>query len=1047
MQPLDVVPFSLPRCAPNEVRFEEPRDVVRVVVSFKKSPPRRLGLSYLQNHWPEVRLEQKDDLGQPSRFGWSPTDDAFNGRWQRAAISVASPRPLTRVITFKKLTEEFPETSDYAVSFRRTTGFRLDGLKDDSIRKIAVHTASQPARSTLRVELDAGRRTTGRLLQLEGYNAVVCRIHTMTGVRLTAGGLKLGKSKRREFEITVDHMNPPFRYANDDGHLRFVTAKEAFTISLASLEKEGPVWFREMGVFICRAEDPITASSYQEACRGRRTITRQVLSRDEQTFSSAFVGQPRPHAVAYSLGCTHARQKFWLEPCGDVVLHHSNVTRVSGKDTPRYKNARPEKGERYSGGGRFFFGLNEWTALSRHPDPSPVPVYHIQFRRGALRLEQTSCAVPLSTRIDAEAHAPDDPMVALLRFRFQNEGNEAATAELPIEYAPKSNRQANCTVSAIRSRSIFDSLAPSRGRILGRWKGRRVLRAGYETDMRASQRGGAVILSKRLRPGEGCEVTLKVPFVALDLPEETQRLARLSFSRCLNQVRQYWTKKCDHGARLRVPEEHCRALHAAHLAHVFITDSGMPNDPFLVNTSVGTSTYGNFSNESCMIVRDLDERGLKEEVRRRLAVWLKYQGTAPQPGNFTDFEGMYFGAGGFESGAYNQHHGWVLWALCEHYLMTRDRKWFRGVLDSVIAGADWVFRQRRNTMGPLPHSRGWERGFLPAGSLEDVRDFHYWLSTNVLTWRGCESCAQALEAIGHREAARIRRETDAYGRDLRRGFERMRTHAPLIRLRDGRWVPHYPSRLYCRGRDVGWIREVLEGSVYLLISGLYSTASREAKWILDDFQDTRYMNPPHGYVLDDPERNWFDRGGFSIQPNLLAGLLPHLDRDEPEVFIWMFFNAWCACYREEIEAMVEHPMPVLGFSNAAHFKTSDQANAMMWLRYMFAYVRGDTLHLGQAIPRQWFEGGEEMSLKGVCTRFGKVDVAYKPDNLRRRIEARVHMKLHTPPGRILVRFRNPLKTPLKAVFVNGKRHAPADARKGDVDITGEAGRVVIEARY
>ena len=52
---------------------------------------------------------------------------------------------------------------------------------------------------------------------------------------------------------------------------------------------------------------------------------------------------------------------------------------------------------------------------------------------------------------------------------------------------------------------------------------------------------------------------------------------------------------------------------------------------------------------------------------------------------------------------------------------------------------------------------------------------------------------------------------------------------------DGRWVPTYPSRLYGRGRDLGWIREVLEGSVYLLISGLYKSTSKQAGWILDDY--------------------------------------------------------------------------------------------------------------------------------------------------------------------------------------------------------------------
>jgi len=65
-----------------------------------------------------------------------------------------------------------------------------------------------------------------------------------------------------------------------------------------------------------------------------------------------------------------------------------------------------------------------------------------------------------------------------------------------------------------------------------------------------------------------------------------------------------------------------------------------------------------------------------------------------------------------------------------------------------------------------------------------------------VTWRGVDSAAQALEAIGHPEAARNRKEADAYKKDLVAGFEKSRQNSPLVRLRDGRWVPHYPSRLY-----------------------------------------------------------------------------------------------------------------------------------------------------------------------------------------------------------------------------------------------------------
>ena len=350
-------------------------------------------------------------------------------------------------------------------------------------------------------------------------------------------------------------------------------------------------------------------------------------------------------------------------------------------------------------------------------------------------------------------------------------------------------------------------------------------------------------------------------------------------------------------------------------------------------------------------------------------------------------------------------------------------------------------------MGELPHSRGWEQGFLPAGSLEDVTDFHYWLSTNALTWRGVEWAARALEKAGHREARRVREEADAYRADLVQGFETMRRHAPLVRLRDGRWAPQFPSRLYRRGRETGWIRETLEGAVYLPISGLHGVESKAAEWILDDYQDNRYVRPPYGYLIPDFEMTWFDRAGFSIQPNLLAGLIPHLERDEPEVVLWMFFNAWAACYREEINAMVEHPMPVLGYANEAHFKTSDQANAVTWLRNLFVYACGDVLHLGRALPRAWFGQGEPFEAREVVTRFGRAGIRYEPLPGKDAVRATATLELAEDPEQVLIRFRHPKREPIRDVWVNGASCTPADALKGDVDLTSYRGEVEVEVCY
>ena len=68
--------------------------------------------------------------------------------------------------------------------------------------------------------------------------------------------------------------------------------------------------------------------------------------------------------------------------------------------------------------------------------------------------------------------------------------------------------------------------------------------------------------------------------------------------------------------------------------------------------------------------------------------------------------------------------------------------------------------------------------------------------------------------------------------------------------------------------------------------------------------------------------------------------------------------------------MIEHPSPTLGYANTAHPKTSDEANAVMWLRYMLVYANRDGLYLGRAVPRAWFRGPEPFGAEGVRTVYG-----------------------------------------------------------------------------
>jgi len=701
-------------------------------------------------------------------------------------------------------------------------------------------------------------------------------------------------------------------------------------------------------------------------------------------------------------------------------------------------------------------------------DLTSVEAYQREVRRrggpgrtGDLRIHQESFAVPLLKPVGEDLSA-DDPTVCLVRFTLRNEGHLPITATLPIEFSSRSQHTRHPYQDGARSgvpagpRDVLtltnypgtDSDAKVERLLLSTTGGKPEVRGAVRTSMSVATTSDGLVLHHELAPGDGCEVSMKVARKTTSTEQERASLARLEYDALRRQIARFWNDQVSPWAELKTPEPDLNAFHKAHLAHQMISDHRMPGEDGLTSTSVGAEAYRNYGNESTMVIQELEERSLHEDVRRRLALWLKYQGTAKLAGRFSEQEGVFYGSGGTEAGeSYVQSYGWIMWALAEHYFMTRDKAWLDEIAPNLIRGAEWVMRQRRLTVGQQPLSRGWERGLLPAGGLEDVNSFFYWVPSNTWNWRGLDHAAAALEAIGHPEAGRLRAEADAYRADILRSLAIARQHNPLVRLRDGRWVPHYPTHVYRRGRDLGWIRETLEGSVNLLLCGILDPNGSEAAWILDDYQDNLYTGGEFGYPIPDFHEMWYDWAGFSCQPNLLAGLMPYLDRDEIEVYIWMFFNAFTATYRPNIQGVVEHPRPVLGFSNAEPFKTSDESNSIKWLRYMFVYGKGDTLHLGKALPREWLSRRESTYLKRVHTRFGIVSVEYEPDLTQNRITCKADLALTTTPARTLVRFRHPEKRAIQSVRINGEEHTAFDPAKGDVDISGRSGPVKIEALY
>jgi hypothetical protein len=246
-----------------------------------------------------------------------------------------------------------------------------------------------------------------------------------------------------------------------------------------------------------------------------------------------------------------------------------------------------------------------------------------------------------------------------------------------------------------------------------------------------------------------------------------------------------------------------------------------------------------------------------------------------------------------------------------------------------------------------------------------------------------------------------------------------------------------------RGRYFGWICETLEGSMHLLITGALDARCPEADWILKDYEDNRYLSNQYGYMVDDFDKYWFGRGGMSMQACLLLDVEPYLYRDDVKQALRALFNAEAAQYFPDERMNTEHALPALGDWTGDHYKSSDESNVAGWLRYLFVREDGDTLLIGQAVPREWLRAGQVCGIERTGTYFGPASVIYTGgDN---RITAKLESPRRNPPKTIRLRFREPGGRLLSSVEVNGKRWPHF---KGEwIELPGDIGAATVVASY
>jgi hypothetical protein len=982
------------------VVWDDPREIHAVTVDFANAIPAGLNLrlEYWGSHWPAQHLPKDREPGGGD-VGWLELGNWYNGGWRVAdaeeTVSGNSVHFNFRPVNAK----EFQDLKDYPSTGRFTLKIRV--AADQPLPKIAgIHafTDSAVVERTARVVWAQPIAANVRAVAFNGEVAAT----------IAAG--------RRTSILRVQTVTNSDPNTFDRTLVTLRNGTNVFTFKVDDLA-DGALFLPEFGAAVLPPDDHRDYFGVAKAVErsGRKTLYDRISEMPEQTWQSAWNGMPpKKSRICFVLGLDGSRQKFRLDANGDVFIRWNDqfMKGLPAKDTPRIEMEKQPV--------HFKFELPA-QPVERHIEEESIPTCITTWERDGVRITQTAFATSLDgTVADGPPPAPDACAVAMLRFDFTNTSGDERTAALPF---------------TIRGGETYEHL-----RIDGQgliWNGGQ-LRGQLIADGTAGVSSNHISWSAPLSPHGTKTVFVKMPYLPLIETGEAKALVALDFERERKATGDYWRGVLNKSARLITPEPVLNDFYRAVPGHLLINSEFDPGSDRRF-ARVGSFNYGNYGNESCMMVLDFDRRGYQKEAEECLDAWLHYQGTVGLPGDFDSKEGVLYGTAGYESGGYNQHHGWILWTLAEHYRFTRDEAWLRRSVPGIVAAADWIIRETARNAD----KHDLRQGLLPPGDLEDIGDWWTWLSTSCYTWRGLDGAAWALEQIHSPDAPRIRAAADEYHKNLIDHFMAASARSPVVRLRNGRAVPQIPSYVQRRGRSFGWICETLEGAIHLIITKAIDPKSIQAQWILKDYEDNLFLSNQYGYTLDDFDKYWFGRGGMSMQACLLFDVEAYLYRDDVKQALRAMFNAIALNHFPDVHMNTEHALPEMGDWRGDHYKTSDEANACGWLRELFVREEGDSLLIGQAIPRDWLKPGQECGMENAVTYFGKTTVLYHGGS--RNITADLQGPTRNPPREIRLRFRAPEAKAASNVTVNGKTWTNRD---GDwVVLPGDIGAATIVASY
>ncbi|MFB3923357.1 MAG: hypothetical protein ACE145_16665 [Terriglobia bacterium] len=1018
------------------VEWDEPRDVRRVEVDFADAARIPDAASLQVEYW--VR-------SWPPKFqgGWTNTESPWQGKWY--AVD-ASREVQGKIVSFhfRPLSvAENPNAANvpgYTPSFRRTLKIRLR-FSGEAAALSALRIYGNSRWNVRELNLQTGCEGKPRLVvSTTAYNGEIQSTEAFEG---NPPGVRL--------KILYSEHEPS---SNDQTILTVRAGEQAFGVRVDDVIQRKGVYVRPLGIFVGDGAAGESFESWVEsgAMREGEDIISRTTREGEQSLERAtaeipplsFTRRQSSHQLRYiPLGFPASREKYGLDFNGSVFINKHGVKAMK-EDLARMLWEGPEIYFRVATGNPPDFREREGSARQRLLEDY-LPLVTTRWSGEGIDYEEEAYATMLDAPLDDARLRGDEP--SLLHLKLQAKNLSARDAESWVWFAISPAEKWELRNGMVLGISDEHGTYPL-PRLRAVVQPAAGLLEQHELPASAAYSGKAILWKVPLAPGATAALEIKIPFRTLESAADQERVKAATFSDRLKETLAYWRKTLSEGMQLHVPDEEFNRFYRAELQHILVSiqrdvKTGLDMCP------CGTYDYNMFANETLMEARLLDMRGLHDQAWRCIRPIVELQGSHPFPGRFKDGSAIFHGVKvdadhDYTHSGYNLNHGWTLWTASEHYLYTRDRGWLESVLPHLRKGAEWIIAERKTTMQtgvdgqPVP-----EYGLLPPGQLEDNEEWHYWYAVNAYAYRGLNAFSQVMEEIDPAEGVHLRREAAAYREDIRRAVMRSMAVSPAVPLRDGTFVPHVPPRTPLHGREYGWIRNILYGPLALVDCGVFAPEEEITGWILADYEDNLFMSEESFGV---PDRDWFSRGGITLQPNLVNTPVVYLERDQIPQALRAFYNTFAASYYHDVLAFTEW-VPTFGIGGGPFFKTSDEAGFLAWLRLFLIRESGDRLFLNAGAPREWFKAGRAIEISHAATLFGETSLRVESHLEAGFITATVLPPTRRQPKEIWLRLRHPEGKRIARVEINGASWSQFNPEKELISLPPGEDKVELKAYY